>query len=117
MAAAATYKHGDPLMVDYVPSVATPAGSVIVLSATAGICCMVTHTDIAANVLGAASIGGGFYDGVNFNNAVNGTKVYWDAANSRFTTTATSNALFGFVAEGGGGGVSSTCTVFHWPLI
>ena len=117
MAAAATYKHGDPQMADYTPSVATPAGSVIVLSVTAGICCMVTHTDIAANVLGSASIGGGFYDVVNFSNAVNGTKVYWDATNSRVTTVATSNALFGFVAENGNGGVSSICTVYHWPFI
>jgi len=110
-----TFRHGDPVMIDYTPSADVSAGDVVILGNTAGLTCGVVHTDTANAALGSVAAGGGVYDVVNLNNAANYAKVWWDNAADKVTTTSTNNALFGFVVAGGGGGANSTCRALHAP--
>lgn len=112
-----TYRHGEPVMIDYTPGANVSAGDVVDLGNTTGLTCGVVHVDIANGVQGAIAAGGGVYDGVNLNNAANYAKVYWDTATEKFTTTSTNNALFGFVVDNGGGGANTTCRVLHKPYV
>jgi len=121
----ATFRHGDPVMVDYTPSSGAVAeGTVVVLgSVTAntsgtGAVAAVVHRPIANSTLGAAAVGGGVYDMVNLNNAANGAKVYWDITNNtrKVTSVSTNNAVFGWIVASGGGGANSTCKVHHAPF-
>lgn len=119
-----TFRHGSPLMIDYTPSSGNVAlgevvllGSVTANTAGTGALALIAHHDITNNTKGAMAVGGGVYDVVNLNNAANGAKVFWDDTNNKVTTVSTNNALFGFVAEGGGGGANTTCTALHWPLV
>lgn len=109
--------HGDPQMIDYTPGADVTAGDVVSLGGTTGACCGVAHHDIPNGTLGALAATGGVYEGINHDNANNYAKVYWDATNKYFTTTATSNALFGFIISKGGGGAGSICRVFHHPFV
>lgn len=113
--AQATFRHGDPVMIDYTPSADVSAGDVVLLGNTTGLTCGVVHTDIANAALGAIAAGGGVYDVVNLNNAANYAKVWWDDSANKVTTTSTNNALFGFVVADGGGGANSTCRALHAP--
>lgn len=117
--ASATFRHGNPLMVDYTPTSGNVAeGDVILAGNAAGVSCVVAHRPITNNTLGAVSVGGGVYDIINLNNAANWAKVYWDPATpTKVTTTSTNNAKFGYVVSGGGGGANTTCKVLHDPLI
>lgn len=115
--AQATYRHGEPLMIDYTPSADVSAGDVVLLGNTTGLTCGVVHTDIANAALGAIAAGGGVYDVVNLNNAANYAKVWWDDSANKVTTTSTNNALFGFVVADGGGGANSTCRALHSPRV
>jgi len=111
-----TFRHGDPVMIDYTPGSGNVAvGDVVLLGNTAGLCCGIAHSAITNNVKGALAAGGGVYDVVNLNNAANYAKVYWDDANNKVTTTSTNNALFGFIVADGGGGANSTARALHAP--
>lgn len=115
-----TFRHGEPVMVDYTPGAGdVSAGDVVLLGNAAGVTCGVVHVDIANTVQGAIAAGGGVYDCVNLNNAANYAKVYWDFAGDtqKVTTVATNNALFGFIVANGGGGANSTCRVLHKPYV
>jgi hypothetical protein len=113
-----TFRHGDPVMVDYTPSSGNvAAGQVVLVGNTTGFTCGIAHVDIANNTLGALAAGGGVYDVTNLNNAATGAKVYWDRTNNKVTTVSTNNALFGFIVSGGGGGANSTCRALHKPYV
>lgn len=120
--AEATFRHGDPVMVDYTPASGNiSAGQVVVVgSVTAntsgtGALAMIAHRDITNNTLGSLACGNGIYDVTNLNNAANGAKVYWDDTNNKVTTVSTNNAVFGWVVAEGGGGANSTCKAHHVP--
>jgi hypothetical protein len=114
----ATFRHGEPTMIDYTPASGNvSAGQVVLLGNTAGLTCGVAHRDIANGLLGALAGGGGIYDCVNLNNAPNYSKVYWDDSVNKVTTVSTNNAQFGFVVANGGGGANTTCRVRHWPFV
>lgn len=121
--AEATFRHGDPTMVDYTPSGGNVAGGevVVVGSVTAntggtGAVAMVAHLPIVNNTLGALAVQGGVYDVVNLNNAANGAKVYWDDSNNKVTTVSTNNAVFGWIVAEGAGGANSTAKAYHNPF-
>jgi len=118
----ATFRHGDPLMVDYTPADGDiDAGEVVLIgsvtanTAGTGAIAGIAHRDITNNKVGALAAGGGVYDVVNLNNAANGAKVYWDDANNKVTTVSTNNAVFGFIVTNGGGGANSTARAVHKP--
>ncbi len=116
--AEAIFRHGDPVMVDYTPAAGNiDAGAVIIAGNTAGLTCLIAHTDQVNTILGAVAAGGGVYEVTNLNNAANYAKVYWDNAVNKVTTVSTNNALFGFVVDDGGGGANSLCRVLHKPYV
>jgi hypothetical protein len=116
--AEATFRHGDPQMVDYTPSSGdVDAGDVILLGNTTGLTCGVAHVDLENNVQGALAVGGGVYEVVNLDNAADYAKVWWDNSAKKVTTTSTNNALFGFVVADGGGGANTNCLVLHEPYV
>jgi hypothetical protein len=118
MAFEATFRHGEPVMIDYTPGAGNiPAGQVILLGNTAGLTCGIAHSDIPNNVQGALGSGGGVYEVTNLNNAANYSKVYWDDTNNKATTVSTNNAQLGFVVRDGGRGANTTCFVRHWPFV
>ncbi len=114
----ATMRAGDPLMIDYTPAAGNvAAGQVVLAGNTTGICCLVSHFDLANNVLGSIAAGGGEYDVTNLNNAATFAKVWWDDSVNKVTTVSTNNALFGWIVASGGGGANTTCRALHWPLV
>lgn len=113
-----TFRHGEPVMIDYTPAAgAIAAGQVVLAGNTAGLCCLIAHDAIANNVKGAMAAGGGVYDVVNLNNSANYAKVYWDDTNNKVTSVSTNNALFGFIVDAGGGGANSTARAIHKPYV
>jgi len=89
----ATFVH-DGLTIDYTPGSDVAAGAVVVQGELVG----VAKVPIPANALGALAVVGVF----DFPKATGGgmaitagANCYWDAANSRATTTATGNKLIG----------------------
>jgi hypothetical protein len=121
--ATATFRHGEPIMIDYTPAAGDVAAGAVVVVGTVGantggtgaLAC-VAHRPIANNVLGALAVGGGVYDIVSLQNSVIGTKVWWDGT-SKVTTTSTNNALFGIVVGDAGGGANTVCKVLHTPSL
>lgn len=120
-----TFRHGDPVMVDYTPASGNVAvgevvvvGSVTANTSGTGAVAMVCHRPITNNTLGALATQGGVYDMVNLNNAATGAKVYWDIANNtrKVTSVSTNNAVFGWIVASGGGGANSTAKVLHNPF-
>jgi hypothetical protein len=117
----ATFRHGEPLMIDHTPVAgAVSVGDVVVLGTvgsntggTGALAC-VAHSPIANNTLGALACGGGVYDVVSLQNSVLGTRVWWDGT-SKVTTTSTNNAMFGIVVDNAGGGANTVCRVLHTP--
>ena len=113
-----TFRHGDPVMIDYTPGAGdVDAGEVVLLGNTTGLTCVIAHKDIANTVLGAMAAGGGVYDALNLNNAANGAKVYWDNSAKKVTTVSTNNALFGFIVDDGAAGANTTCRALHHPYV
>jgi hypothetical protein len=115
-----TFRHGDPLMIDYTPTTGNvAAGQVIQLTDAAsntveiGLSLGIAHVDIVNNAKGALAAYGGVYDVVNLNNAANYAIVYWDDTNNKVTTVSTNNAQFGFIVDAGGGGANSTARALH----
>lgn len=121
--ATATFRHGDPLMIDYTPASGDVAAGDVVVVGTVGantggtgaLAC-VAHVPITNNVLGALAAGGGVYDIVSLQNSVIGTRVWWDGT-SKVTTTSTNNAMFGIVVGSAGGGANTVCRVLHTPTM
>jgi hypothetical protein len=115
--AEATFRHGEPRMIDYTPGSGNiAAGEVVLLGNTAGLTCGISHRPIENGVLGALAAGGGVYECVNLNNAANYALVYWDTSVNKVTTVSTNMAMFGFIVDGtGGGGANSNCSVLHVP--
>jgi hypothetical protein len=118
-----TFRHGDPVMIDYTPSGGAVAeGEVVLVGAVTantsgtGAVAMICHRPIANNAKGALAVGGGVYDVVNLNNAATGAKVYWEDTNNKVTTVSTNNAVFGWIVADGGGGANSTAKAFHNPF-
>ena len=119
-----TFRHGDPVMVDYTPASGNIAvGTVVVLgsvtanTAGTGAVAAVAHRPITNNTLGALAVYGRVYDMVNLNNAATGAKVYWDIQNNtrKVTTVSTNNAVMGWIVAEGGVGANTNCKVFHAP--
>lgn len=116
--AEATFRHGDPVMVDYTPSSGNvAAGQVVLAGNTTGLTCLVTHVGIINTRKGAAAAGGGVYEVTNLNNAANYAKVWWDDSVNKVTTVSTNNALFGFIVSGGGAGANTACYAMHKPYV
>ena len=110
----ATFKHGDPLFVDYTPGSAVDAGDVVVLDSVP----FVAHSDIAASELGAVAARGGVYTMTADAEIAAGDKVYWDSSASKITisTDTGANKHFGFVAPGGGSSADGDpIIVIHAP--
>ena len=117
---ATTFRHGNPIVIDYTPSAGNVAvGEVVLLGNTTSPSCGVAHRPITNATLGALGAGGGVYQCVNLNNAANYALVYWDfvGATEKVTTTSTNNAKFGYVVRDGGGGANSNCLVLHDPNV
>ena len=119
--AVATFRSGDPQMVDYTPSGGNvAAGDVVVLSnatanSTTGAAGAlgIAHRPITNNTLGALATFGGIYGVTNLNNAALGAIVFWDATNNKATTVTNSNCLLGKIVANGAGGANTTCYVVH----
>jgi len=93
---------GDVL--DYSPAGAVAGGAVVVIGARIGI----AVADIAANTVGALRVKGVAEVAKLSGDAVaQGALLYWDAANSRLTTTASGNVLAGYAAKAAGAGVTT----------
>lgn len=122
MAFEATFRHGNPLSVDYTPSSGNVAagqvvvqGSVTGNTAGTGLLAGIAHLPILNNVLGALAMGGGVYAVTNLNNAALDAKVYWDDSANKITSVSTNNAKFGYIVGLGGGGANSTAYALHSP--
>jgi hypothetical protein len=115
MAQEAVFARGDVRFMEYTPSGgAVVAGQVVLLGNTAGITCGVAHQDIPNGVQGVVGVGGGRYKVLNNANIAAWTKVWWDDAANKLTTTSTNNALFGFTLEAGNNAVVEA---LHFPLV
>lgn len=114
----ASFRHGDPVMVDYTPSSGNvAAGEVVLLGNLTGMTCGIAHLAITNNTKGSLAAGGGIYEVTNLNNAADYATVWWDDSANKVTTVSTNNALFGFVVEGGGGGANTLCKALHSPFV
>lgn len=114
----ATFRHGEPIMVDYTPASGNvAAGEVVLVGNTAGWTCGIAHVPIENATLGALAAGGGVYLVTNLDNAATGAAVWWDNSANKVTTTSTNNALFGFIVASGGGGANTNCYVLHKPYV
>lgn len=115
--AEATFKHGNPLMVDHTPTSAVTAGDVIVVGENVRI----AHRDIAANALGAAAQADGVYDvtkGTDTGDGwSDGDMLYWDDTANEATTdnNAGANPFLG-VAIGDADDADETGVVHHFPV-
>ena len=114
MAFEAMFKHGNPLMIDYTPTGFVPAGTVL-SGVVGGIATVIAHHDLEANVLGAVAAGGGVYEVVNGDNAVNFAKVAWNPTTKKVTTAA--GSAFGSIVSLGSRGANTTCYVMHQPTV
>jgi predicted RecA/RadA family phage recombinase len=112
----ATFRHGDPIMVDYTASAAWDAGDIILAGNTAGLTCLVAHRDVANGATEGVAAGGGVYHCMVASNYAAYTKVYKPAANAILTTTSTNNALFGFTLETASA-ANDTVEVLHFPYV
>jgi predicted RecA/RadA family phage recombinase len=101
---------GNPIMVDHTPGTAVAAGAVVVVDRSPRI----AHRDIAANTLGALAAKDGIYNFVADGAIANGRKVFWNAAASKVTLTATGNLVIG-IAVTASGADGDTIYVLHEP--
>lgn len=112
----AIFRHGNPIMIDYVPASGNiSAGEVVLAGNTAGLTCLVAHRDLENNVKGALAAGEGVYEVINLNNSANYAKVYWDTSTNKVTSVSTNMALFGYIVRDGGGGANTACWALHRP--
>lgn len=116
--AMATFRHGNPIMVDYTPASGNVAvGDIVVIHAaatnsTTGADGLVgiAHRPILNNTLGSLAVAGGVYAVINLNNAATGAAVFFDGTNKATTVTNTL-CFLGKIVANGGGGANTTCYV------
>lgn len=114
--AEATFRHGNPLMVDYTAAATISAGQVLAGGNTTGVASVVAHRDIANAATDAVAAGGGVYDVKVASNYAAWSKVYWDDSGANLTTTSTNNWLFGYTVEASAA-ANSVVKVWHWPIV
>jgi hypothetical protein len=113
--AEAIFRHGDPSFADYTPAAGdVAAGQVVLIGNTAGLTAGIAHLTIPNGSLGALAVGGGIYDVVAAGNYAAGSKVWWDDAANKVTTTSTNNAQFGYTVETAPA-ANATIEVLHVP--
>lgn len=112
-----TFRHGEPLMIDYTPSANVAIGEVVLLGNTTGLSCGIAHSAILDATKGALAAGGGTYTAVNLNNAADYATVYWDDSTNKLTSVSTNMSLFGYIVRDGGGGANSNCIAMHAPWV
>ena len=106
----ATFRHGNPLMIDHTPVGAIAAGDIVALGTHLGIC----HNPIPAGVLGALSIGKGVYRVLKDTSVfAAGDPVYSDATAHRGSSTASGNTLLGWAETAVGTGSAFVDVVFN----
>lgn len=106
----ATFRHGNPLMIDYTPVSAVAAGDIVAIGTKLGIC----HNPIPANTLGALSIGKGVYRVLKDTSVfAKGDSVYNDATNHVGSSTVTGNTLLGWAETASGTGAAYVDVVFN----
>jgi len=89
--------NGD--LIDYTPSSAASAGDIVVLGDLVG----QVPSDLAANEMGSLRIRGVINSPkLTSDNVTAGAKLYWDASNSRATTTASTHKQIGYAAAAAG---------------
>ncbi len=116
MSLEATMRSGEPKTASYTPAAGDiAAGQVVLLGNLTGLTCGIAHQPIANNAKGTLAIGGGIYDVVMGTNIAPYTKVYWDDANNKVSSTSTNNATFGFLLEGNTG-ANTVVKCLHQPL-
>ena len=96
----ARFVGGSPAMTNYTPSSAVSAGQVIVVNGQ----CLIAHSDIAADALGAVSAqnGSAFYEVSKGTTAAILTfnqVMYWDNTND-IANTATTGTMIGRFVDG-----------------
>jgi predicted RecA/RadA family phage recombinase len=113
--AEATFRHGNPVRVDYTAGADIDAGEVIPLLST-GVACGIAHRAIANTDQDALAVGGGVYDVKVASNYAAWTKVWWDDDDDVLTTTSTNNSLFGYTVETSPA-ANAVVKVLHLPHI
>lgn len=108
----ASFKHGNPIMLDYTPGSDVAAGDVIVTGDTP----RVAHADIANGALGSLAAEGGVYEMTGDGSIAADKVVYWDVSAGKVSESddTGTNALFGFT-ETLCSGNNETCLVRHAP--
>ncbi len=121
MTVGANFRHGDPVMVDYLNSSTNIAagdmvlqGSVTANTGGTGAVLTIAHEPIANGVYGALAVGGGVYGCMVASNYAAFSKVFKPSGNSILTTTSTNNALFGFTVETSAA-ANAVVKVMHQP--
>lgn len=91
--AQASFRHGKPLMLDHTPSADVTSGEVIAV----GDGCLIAHSDIPADTLGAVASCFGIYLMAKAGGSAiaDRKKVYWDDTNKVATETASGNKFLG----------------------
>lgn len=90
--------------IDVIAAAAVVAGGVVVMGKRVGI----SLSDIAQGATGAAAVEGVFkLAKLGTDVVAQGDLLYWDAANSRLTTTAGGNTLAGYATAAAGAGVAT----------
>ena len=109
---AVVFKQGNPEYVDYTPTSAVAADTVIVTGDTPRVC----NRILAANVLGAIAARGGVYQCTGDAAIAADKKVYWVAATAKVSESANSggNKAFG-VTVSLCSADNATCMVRHDP--
>jgi predicted RecA/RadA family phage recombinase len=99
----ATQYQQDGEFLDYTPGSAVTAGQVVVV----GDRVFVAPKDIAANALGVLQTRGVWQlPKLSTDTPALGAILYWDAGNSRCTTTASSHKIIGHAAAAAGNGAT-----------
>ena len=91
-------------VLDHTPGSNVASGAVVVMGVRIG----VALADIASGRPGAVRVRGVFtLAKLSTDNVAQGALLYWDAANSRLTTTASGNTLAGYATAASGSGVAT----------
>lgn len=91
-------------VIDHVAASAIVSGQVLVIGARIG----VARTNIASGATGAVSVLGIFTVAkLSTDTMAQGALLYWDAGNSRLTTTVGANVLAGFASAAAGSGATT----------
>ena len=106
----AIFKHGNPIMVEHTPGSAVAGRAVVVTADTVRI----AHNPIPANTLGNLAAAGGVYEVVGDGVIAADRRVWWNAATSKVTLTASTHRPFGYTVTNCTAD-NATCLVRHDP--